>query len=128
LTTHEGARFRHGAPALFRRMLGRGCAPGGHGMRPIFCWLGCVALLSLGGAVGAQGQEAAPAQEQAAPPVFGADELEQIVAPIALYPDSLLAQVFMASTYPLEIVEAERWQKANPDLKDQALQDALQSQ
>jgi hypothetical protein len=51
-----------------------------------------------------------------------------LVAPIALYPDPLLAQVLMASTYPLEIVEAERWQKQNPKLKDTALQDALQSQ
>jgi hypothetical protein len=50
------------------------------------------------------------------------------VAPIALYPDSLLAQVLMASTYPLEIVSAARWVKANPKLKDQALEDALQTQ
>ncbi|GLS04484.1 hypothetical protein GCM10007860_16310 [Chitiniphilus shinanonensis] len=59
---------------------------------------------------------------------FKPDELEQLVAPIALYPDSLLAQVMMASTYPLEIVEAERWVKNNPNLKDKALDDALQSQ
>jgi uncharacterized protein DUF3300 len=59
---------------------------------------------------------------------FKPEELEAIVAPIALYPDALLAQVLMASTYPLEIVEAARWSKANPGLKDQALQDALQKQ
>ena len=46
------------------------------------------------------------------------EEVEQVVAPIALYPDSLLAQVLMASTYPLEIVQAERWLKQNPTLKD----------
>ena len=51
-----------------------------------------------------------------------------MVAPVALYPDSLLAQVLMASTYPLEIVSAARWVKANPKLKDQALDDALQTQ
>src|SRR5262249_50788384 len=51
-----------------------------------------------------------------------------LVAPIALYPDSLLAQVLMASTYPLEVVEAARFQKANPSLKDKALDDALQKQ
>jgi hypothetical protein len=45
-----------------------------------------------------------------------------------LQPDSLLAQVLMASTYPLEIVEAARWAKANPGLKDKKLEDALQSQ
>ena len=50
------------------------------------------------------------------------------MAPIALYPDSLLAQVLMASTYPLEVVQAERWVKANPKLKDKALEDALQQQ
>src|SRR5262245_43917086 len=64
----------------------------------------------------------APARAQDAPsPTFSAEEIEQIVAPIALYPDSLLAQVFMASTYPLEIVEAARFQKENPDLKGDAL-------
>ncbi|HET7033643.1 MAG TPA: DUF3300 domain-containing protein, partial [Casimicrobiaceae bacterium] len=59
---------------------------------------------------------------------FSQQELDQLVAPIALYPDSLLAQVLMASTYPLEIVQAERWRKANPSLKDKALEDALQQQ
>jgi hypothetical protein len=43
------------------------------------------------------------------------EELEQLLAPIALYPDSLLAQVLMASTYPLEIVQAARWLKAKPE-------------
>src|SRR3990172_10666435 len=40
---------------------------------------------------------------------FKPEELEQLVAPIALYPDSLVAQAFMASTYPLEVVQAARW-------------------
>jgi uncharacterized membrane protein YgcG len=56
---------------------------------------------------------------------FPPDKIEQLVAPIALYPDALLAQVLMASTYPLEIVEADRWVKANPNLKGKALDDAL---
>ena len=59
---------------------------------------------------------------------FSQQELDQLLAPIALYPDALLAQVLMASTYPLEIVSAERWVKANPSLKGQALEDGLQSQ
>jgi hypothetical protein len=59
---------------------------------------------------------------------FSSEELEQIVAPIALYPDTLVAQVLMASTYPLEVVSAARWTKANPGVKDSALQDAMQSQ
>ena len=44
-------------------------------------------------------------------------ELDQMLAPIALYPDSLLSQILMASTYPLEVVEAARWSRANPGLK-----------
>ena len=56
------------------------------------------------------------------------EQLEQLVAPIALYPDPLLAQVFMASTYPLEIVQAERWTAGNAKLKGRALEEALQNQ
>jgi hypothetical protein len=59
---------------------------------------------------------------------FKPEELEQIVAPIALYPDSLLAQVFMASTYPLEIVQAARWQKANPQVKGDAVAKEMEKQ
>ena len=59
---------------------------------------------------------------------FSQQELEQLLAPLALYPDSLVAQVLMASTYPLEIVVAERWVKANSSLKGKALEDALQNQ
>ena len=57
--------------------------------------------------------------------VFSADQLEQLVAPIALYPDSLIAQILMASTYPLEIVEANRWRRKNPDLEGADLEEAL---
>ena len=74
---------------------------------------------------------AASAGAQAAPATastFKQEELDQLLAPIALYPDALLAQVLMASTYPLDIVSAERWVKANPGLKDKALQDALEKQ
>ncbi|MEC7582945.1 MAG: DUF3300 domain-containing protein [Planctomycetota bacterium] len=56
------------------------------------------------------------------------EQLQQLVAPIALYPDSLLSQVLMASTYPLEIVEAERWAKAHPGLDSKALENAMQDQ
>jgi len=63
---------------------------------------------------------------QTAPyPKFSKEELAQMVAPIALYPDSLVAQILMASTYPLEIVEADRWVKQNPNLKGNALNEAL---
>ena len=51
---------------------------------------------------------------------FTAEQLDQMLAPIALYPDALLAQVLMAATYPLEVVEAARWSQANPNLKGDA--------
>jgi len=56
------------------------------------------------------------------------DQLEQLVAPIALYPDALVAQVLAASTYPSQIVEADRWLQANPGLQGQALADAADQQ
>lgn len=55
-------------------------------------------------------------------------QLEQLVAPIALYPDNLLSQVLMASTYPLEVIEAARWVEQNPGVTGQALEDAMQKQ
>lgn len=50
---------------------------------------------------------------------FRQDELDQMLAPVALYPDSLLSQMLMASTYPLEVVQAARWSRANPGLNGQ---------
>src|SRR5499433_295512 len=55
-------------------------------------------------------------------------QLEQLVAPIALYPDSLLAQVLMASTYPFEVVQAARWVRENSNVTGKALEDAMQNQ
>src|SRR5207344_3121484 len=69
-----------------------------------------------------------PGAAAPAAPSFRNEELEQLAAPIALYPDALVAQILMASTYPLEVVEADRWAKANATLKDKALEDALQGQ
>ncbi len=56
---------------------------------------------------------------------FSREQLAQILAPIALYPDALLSQILMASTYPLEVVEADRWMKENAGLKGDALDQAL---
>jgi Protein of unknown function (DUF3300) len=56
---------------------------------------------------------------------LSAEQLEQLVAPIALYPDDLLAQMMMAATYPLEIVEAARFREKNPGLTGAKLEDAL---
>jgi hypothetical protein len=69
---------------------------------------------------------AAPAAQSA--PLLKAEELEQIVAQIALYPDALLSQVLMASTYPLEVVSADRWVKANKNLKGEQLKTAAAQQ
>ncbi|MEO8566450.1 MAG: DUF3300 domain-containing protein, partial [Betaproteobacteria bacterium] len=55
------------------------------------------------------------------------DQLDALLAPIALYPDDLLAQVLMASTYPLEVVEAARFVQQNPGLSGAALDDALRT-
>ena len=71
---------------------------------------------------------AAPTQQPAAPPTFKQEELDQILAPIALYPDSLIAQILMASTFPLEVVQAARFAKQNASLKGEALTKALESQ
>ncbi len=80
-----------------------------------------IAALPLGGTAFAQqaGQQGAP---------LTAPQLQALVAPIALYPDSLLSQVLMAATYPLEVAEAASWFKSNSNLKGQALQDALKNQ
>ncbi|MEZ5828039.1 MAG: DUF3300 domain-containing protein [Hyphomicrobiales bacterium] len=66
-------------------------------------------------------QDAAADQQQ----LLDQGQLDQLVAPIALYPDPLLAQVLVASTYPLEVVQAERWLEQNKDLKGDALTEAL---
>ncbi len=68
------------------------------------------------------------AQQAEANAVFKPEELEQILAPIALYPDSLVSQILMASTYPLEVVQADRWTKQNASLKGDALTKALEAQ
>ena len=89
----------------------------------------CVALL-LSGSAALQAQQApdaaAPAPEPAAS--LPAEQLDSLVAPIALYPDALLAQVLAASTYPLEIIQLQQWLTKNPNLKDQALVDAVAKQ
>ena len=56
---------------------------------------------------------------------FSQAQLEQMLAPVALYPDSLLAQVLMASTYPVQVVEADRWVKQNAGLKGDAVNAAI---
>src|SRR5689334_19520157 len=97
--------------------------------------LAVVALVTLLGRVAWAAEEAAPAAappadavpaEAPAAPKFSSAQIEQLVAPIALYPDALTVQILMASTYPLEVVEAARWRAKNKSLKDDALDKALE--
>jgi len=69
------------------------------------------------------GQAISPPVEQQTP-----EELQQLVAPIALYPDALVSQILAASTYPTEIVEADRWVQEHPDLKGKDLANAVDQQ
>jgi hypothetical protein len=89
----------------------------------------CSTLL-VPGVVMPQGQSqqpaAAPSQQEAAK--ISPDQLDSLVAPIALYPDPMLAQVLAASTYPLEIVQLQQWLDKNKTLKDKALVDAVEKQ
>jgi Protein of unknown function (DUF3300) len=71
----------------------------------------------------AQQPTTAPAQ-----PLLKPAELDQLVAPIALHPDPLLSEILIASTYPLEVVQADRWAKSNTTLKGNALSAALAKQ
>src|SRR5438445_13169741 len=68
-------------------------------------------------------QQPPPAAAQLSP-----QELQQLVAPIALYPDALVAQILAASTYPTQIVEADRWIESHPNLKGKNLADEVDKQ
>ncbi len=80
----------------------------------------CLVLVTAPGAFAAQPDRSVPP-----PPVQAAhqtpEQLQQLVAPIALYPDALVAQILAAATYPDQVVEADRWLQQHPDLKGQKL-------
>ncbi|HTX24475.1 MAG TPA: DUF3300 domain-containing protein [Steroidobacteraceae bacterium] len=91
----------------------------------------CLSLLVLAATrCLAQGAAQAPPTEPPPPPYVqqSPEQLQQLVAPIALYPDPLVAQVLAASTFPEQVVEADRWLQANPGLTGQALADAANRQ
>ena len=91
--------------------------------------LAFVLFIAVAPAASAQSQPApAPANAPAQDALLKPEELDALVSPIALYPDNLLAQVLMASTYPLEVVQASRWLKGNKGLKDDALKAAVDKQ
>jgi hypothetical protein len=79
----------------------------------------CMSLAVPPGLMAQEAKEEAAKQEGA--PAFRPEEIDQLMAPIALYPDSLLAQVLVASTYPLEIVQAGRFVQQNKELKGEKL-------
>jgi uncharacterized membrane protein YgcG len=93
----------------------------------------CSLMLTAGVQLFAQDQQAPPPDQQnpqAAQPqqTFSPEQLDSLVAPIALYPDSLLSQVLVACTYPLELVEANQWLQQNGRLQGTALVEAAQQQ
>src|SRR6201993_693660 len=99
------------------------------------CWI-CAFIGLLGASVPSQAQtnDKAPQAPSSAPspvpepPALKPAELDALVAPIALYPDTLLSNVLMASTYPLEVVHADRWMNQNKNLKGDALKAAAEKQ
>jgi hypothetical protein len=95
--------------------------------------LGLSVLLAGSGDAMLFAQDPAAAAAQSAPAEPPAvklppDQLDSLVAPIALYPDPLLAQTLVAATYPLELIQLQQWLVKNKDLKDKALADAVAKQ
>ena len=83
-------------------------------------------LMSLSIALSPSAKAQAP--QPASADLLKSGQLDQLVAPIALYPDTLLAEILMAATYPLEVVSADRWVKQNKSLKGEQLKAAAEKQ
>src|SRR5580693_4336857 len=88
----------------------------------------CAIILAPGDTLTYAAQSAAPAPPNGQSIKLSPEQLDSLVAPIALYPDPLVAQVLAASTYPLEIVLLQRWLETNKNLKDKQLVDAVAKQ
>src|SRR5215475_1974733 len=102
----------------------------GNTMRTLLVSLCCV-LLAPGDILAyVSHQDAGSSQAASSAPAakIPPDQLDSLVAPIALYPDPLLAQTLAASTYPLELIQLQQWLSKNPGLKDKALADAVAKQ
>src|SRR5277367_38942 len=106
-------RKRHFAATFFRTGL------------VVVCAISIAPGDTLAGAPNAP-ERAFAAQDVATP--IPSDQLDSLVAPIALYPDPMLAQTLVASTYPLELIQLQQWLAKNPGLKDKALADAVAKQ
>ena len=87
-----------------------------------------LALSSAASAQQAQSQEMTTTTNDQQTTTLAPQELDSLVAPIALYPDPLLAQTLAASTYPLEVVQLQQWMNNNKNLQGKALADAVAKQ
>jgi hypothetical protein len=94
----------------------------------LFLVLLCLVQTAQPGVSLLHAQQSTSAGSQQVSRKIPADQLDSLVAPIALYPDPMLAQVLAASTYPLEIIQLQQWLQKNPTLKDKALADAVMKQ
>ncbi len=91
-------------------------------MKQVFTVLLCCVLVQFTAQAESFGRSGQSTEQPPAPPVLHSpQELQQLVAPIALYPDALVAQILAAATYPTEIVEADRWMPGNSKLKGEEL-------
>src|SRR2546430_15072287 len=89
----------------------------------VLCALALVSGDSLANIASPQSEQVSSPQSQA--PEISPDQLDSLVAPIALYPDPLLAQTLAASTYPLEIIQLHQWLAKHPKLKEKELAAAM---
>ncbi len=106
------------------------CPRSGLGMKIAVSLLSAALSFAIGSRTLCADQDDQDAQPQQTPPHAQQTpvQLQQLVAPIALYPDSLVAQILAASTFPEQVVEADRWLQAHPDLKGDALGQAVDPQ
>jgi hypothetical protein len=93
----------------------------------VVCALSLLSSDTLAYATQNQPEQSSSSEEPDAPTIPN-DQLDALVAPIALYPDPLLSQVLVASTYPLEIIQLQQWLAAHKDLKDKALVEAVEKE
>ena len=102
-------------------------------MNPIARWLGAALLALLATTAAAQPYEPATYEPAYAPQpqvreLFTQPELDQVLAPIALYPDQLLSHILVAATFPRDVAEAAAWSRANPQLQGQDAVRAVQNE
>ena len=87
----------------------------------------CVLCLLVGSIVQLAQAQDKISSETSTPIVLDQAQLDQMLAPIALYPDTLLSHILVASTYPLEVIQAARWRAANADLDEQQALNAVEN-